>query len=210
MVLDNVTAGFQQGAVTAIVGPSGAGKTSLIRCFNRLEQPETGMVRLQGTDIRSLDPTVLRRRVGMIFQTPVLFEGGVRANLAYGLDQSTDSDLAGALEAAGMPASFLDRSATALSVGQAQRVCIARALIRSPQVLLMDEPTSALDVDASRVVEALIERLGSSGLTVVLVTHDLAQARRLSSRALLLSDGELVCEGDMDAIEAAWGAWPRT
>jgi len=146
----------------------------------------------------------------MIFQTPVVFEGGVRANLAYGLEQSSDDDLAGALEAAGLPASFLDRAATALSVGQAQRVCIARALVRRPQVLLMDEPTSALDVDASRVVEALIARLGSSGLTVVLVTHDLAQARRLSRRALLLSAGEVVGEGSMDVIEAAWGAWPRT
>ncbi|MBA2313603.1 MAG: ATP-binding cassette domain-containing protein [Actinobacteria bacterium] len=209
-VLDDVAAGFQQGAVTAIVGPSGAGKTSLLRCFNRLEQPERGTVRLEGSDIRALDPTVLRRRVGMIFQTPVVFEGGVRANLAYGLEQSSDDELAGALEAAGLPASFLDRSATALSVGQAQRVCIARALVRRPQVLLMDEPTSALDVDASRVVEATIARLGSSGLTVVLVTHDLAQARRLSRRALLLSAGEVVGEGSMDVIEAAWGAWPRT
>ncbi len=134
----------------------------------------------------------------------------MRANLAYGLEQSSDDELAGALEAAGLPASFLDRSATALSVGQAQRVCIARALVRRPQVLLMDEPTSALDVDASRVVEATIARLGSSGLTVVLVTHDLAQARRLSRRALLLSAGEVVGEGSMDVIEAAWGAWPRT
>ncbi|MEA2517763.1 MAG: UDP-glucose/iron transport system ATP-binding protein, partial [Actinomycetota bacterium] len=93
-VLEGVSVRFAAGAVSAIVGPSGAGKTSLLRCINRLEDPDVGTVRLDGTDVRTLDPTALRKRVGMIFQTPVLFEGGVRANLCYGLTDVPQATLA--------------------------------------------------------------------------------------------------------------------
>jgi putative ABC transport system ATP-binding protein len=203
-VLHDVTTGFRRGVVTAVVGPSGAGKSSLLRCLNRLEEADAGSVLLDGTDIRSLDPTVLRRRVGMIFQTPVIFEGGVRANLLYGLLGQEEEKLAGALEAAGLPATFLDRESSALSVGQAQRVCIARALVRDPEVILMDEPTSALDRDATARIESLLGSLLERGLTIVLVTHNLAQARRVAHSGILLMDGAIVAEGDLDEIEAAW------
>jgi putative ABC transport system ATP-binding protein len=88
VILEEVDAQFEQGTVTAVVGPSGAGKSSLLRCLNRLDQPSAGRIRLNRDDIRSLDPCELRRRIGMIFQTPVLFEGGVRANLSYGLEDA--------------------------------------------------------------------------------------------------------------------------
>lgn len=203
-VLRGVSARFPGGVVTAVVGPSGAGKTSLLRCLNRLEEPHAGRVLLDGQDIRSIPPTHLRKRVGMIFQTPQLFEGGVRANLAYGLEALADDAAAAALAAAGLPATFLDRESTALSVGQAQRVCIARALVRGPEVLLMDEPTSALDKDAAAKVEATIVALADRDLSVVLVTHNLEQARRLASRALLLNEGIALAEGDLDEVERAW------
>jgi ABC-type multidrug transport system fused ATPase/permease subunit len=203
-VLRGVSATFPSGVVTSIVGPSGAGKTSLLRCLNRLEEPLNGRVELDGVDIRSIHPPELRRRVGMIFQTPVLFEGGVRANLRYGLNGVQDESLAAALEAAALPTSFLERDSTALSVGQAQRVCIARALVRDPEVLLMDEPTSALDKDAAARVESLIGSLARSGLAIALVTHNLAQAARVAETGILLVDGKVAATGPVSELEAAW------
>ena len=203
-MLHDVSARFERGLVTAVVGRSGSGKTSLLRCINRLEEPHEGRVTLDGIDIRELPPTDLRKRVGMIFQTPQLFEGGVRANLAYGLEGLDDSVAAGALEAAGLPAAFLGRESSALSVGQAQRVCIARALVRDPDALLMDEPTSALDKDAAARIESTITDLAQRGLTIVLVTHNLAQARTVARRGVLLNEGAVIAQGDLDSIEAAW------
>lgn len=205
-VLNEVSLRARGGRVTSVVGPSGAGKTSLLRCLNRLEEPQSGRVLLEGADIRSLPPTTLRQRIGMIFQTPVILEGGVRANLAYGLRSVTSEDMENALEHSGLPSSFLQRDSAALSVGQAQRVCIARALVRSPGVLLMDEPTSALDRDAAGKIERLITRLADEGLTIIVVTHDLGQAERLASDALLLVEGRVVAAG---SIEEVAGAWPK-
>jgi UDP-glucose/iron transport system ATP-binding protein len=203
-VLSDVDAGFRSGLVTAIVGPSGAGKTSLLRCLNRLEEPHAGEVLLDGADIRTLDPTALRKRVGMIFQTPILFEGSVRSNLSYGLDGVDDGALVEALDAVGLQGSFLDRDSTALSVGQGQRVCLARALVRGPEVLLMDEPTSALDKDATARIESLIRHLAEGDLAVALVTHNLAQASRVADRALLLVEGRVQAQGSMDEVESSW------
>ena len=203
-VLRDVTVSFEAARVTAVVGPSGAGKTSLLRCLNRLEDPTGGGVFLDGADIRDLDPQDVRRRVGMIFQTPVIFDGDVRANLAYGLNGIAPGRLEEALEAAALPASFLERESTALSVGQAQRVCIARALVRSPEVLLMDEPTSSLDKDAAGRVEELMASLARRGLAVVVVTHDLVQARRVAGRGVLLVDGRVVSSGSLVDLERAW------
>jgi putative ABC transport system ATP-binding protein len=203
-VLKDITTSFRGGVVTAVVGPSGAGKSSLLRCLNRLEEPNAGRVTLDGVDIRALEPTSLRRRVGMIFQTPVIFEGGVRANLLYGFPDRKETELSDALEAAGLPSSFLDRESSALSVGQAQRVCIARALVRDPEVILMDEPTSALDRDATARIESLLGTLLERALTIILVTHNLAQARRVATSGILMMDGSIVADGALDEIEAAW------
>lgn len=200
----DVTVSFSAGLVTAVVGPSGAGKTSLLRCVNGLERPDAGRVVVDGTDTREIPPTELRRRVGMIFQTPSLFEGGVRANLIYGLGSVADEELEEVLTAVSLSPSFLERASSALSVGQAQRVCIARALVRSPHALLMDEPTASLDKDASARIEGLIGSLRDRGLTIVIVTHDLAQAKRVAEHAILLVDGVLTAEGSPADIEDAW------
>jgi putative ABC transport system ATP-binding protein len=203
-VLRDVSASFGRGRVTAVVGPSGAGKTSLLRCLNRLEEPTGGRVLLDGADVRDLDPQDVRKRVGMIFQIPVIFDGDVHANLSYGLNGIAPARLEGALEAAALPASFLDRESSALSVGQAQRVCIARALVRDPEVLLMDEPTSSLDKDAAARVEELMASLAEGGLAVVVVTHDLAQARRVAGEGILLVDGRITATGSLGELERAW------
>lgn len=205
-VLSEISASFQRYAVSAIVGPSGAGKTSLLRCLNRLEEPSDGSVLLDSCDITTVDPIQLRRRVGMIFQTPALFEGGVRGNLAYGLADVSDGELLRSLALAGLDDDFLERDSGALSVGQAQRVCIARALVRRPEILLMDEPTSALDRDAAARIELLVTSLNQTGLTVVLVTHNLDQALRLAHHAILVVDGRVVAAGTPQDVT---GAWPR-
>jgi len=203
-VLHGISATFERNKVSTVVGPSGSGKTSLLRCLNRLEDPDEGSVRLDGTDIRTMEPTALRRRVGMIFQVPLLFPGDVRSNLAYGLDGPSKTQMVDSLEASGLSESFLERDAQALSVGQAQRACIARALVRDPEVLLMDEPTSSLDKDAAARIESLIGRLVADGLTIVLVTHDLEQAKRIGSRALLLVDGRVAATGTPMDVEQRW------
>jgi putative ABC transport system ATP-binding protein len=205
-VLRSIGARFPREEVSAIVGPSGAGKTSLLRCLNRLEEPSAGSVLLDSTDITTFDPIELRRRVGMIFQTPSMFEGGVRGNLAYGLANVPEEDMLTALASAGLGPEFLERDSSALSVGQAQRVCIARALVRRPEILLMDEPTSALDRDAAARIERLVTSLNESGLTVILVTHNLDQALRLAHHAVLLVDGRVVTDG---APRHVTGAWPQ-
>ena len=205
-VLNAVSASFPRLAVSAIVGPSGAGKTSLLRCLNRLEEPSRGSVLLDSTHIITLDPIQLRRRVGMIFQTPALFEGGVRSNLAYGLTNVAEEDMRTALVSAGLDSDFLERDSSALSVGQAQRVCIARALVRRPEILLMDEPTSALDRDAAARIERLVTSLNETGLTVILVTHNLDQALRLAHHSVLLVEGRVMAAG---APRDVTGAWPQ-
>lgn len=203
-LLDEVCATFEPGVVTAIVGPSGAGKTRLLRCLNRLDEPTGGRVLLDGVDHRTIDARQLRRRVGMIFQVPVVFAGDVRANLSYGLDDADEDQLVAALDAAALPAHLLAQDASTLSVGQAQRMCIARALLRRPECLLLDEPTGSLDRDATIAIERLVTSLAGEHLAVVMVTHDLAQAARTASRALLLVAGRVAAYGSADEVQSRW------
>jgi ABC-type multidrug transport system ATPase subunit len=191
-VLDAVDLDVPPGAVTALLGPSGAGKTSLLRTLVRLEAPATGRVELDGRNVRELDPRALRRRVGLVAQRPVMLPGTVAANLALGLVDPPPLGLADALRATGLePDAFLGRAATELSGGEAARVAVARALVRGPGALLLDEPTAGLDHRAAAAVEALVVRLAARGTTVLVVTHDEAQARRLATRAMRLRDGRI-------------------
>ena len=178
VVLRGVDVSVRAGEVTALVGPSGAGKSSLLRCLVRLDEPAAGRVLVDGRDAAELEPCVLRRRVGLVAQAPVMLPGDVRANLAYGLD--APGDLEGALAATGLGASFMDRQARELSGGEAARVAVARALTRDPVALLLDEPTAALDREAAAPVEALVRDLAARGLGILIVTHDEAQAERVA------------------------------
>jgi putative ABC transport system ATP-binding protein len=175
--------------VTVLLGPSGSGKSSLLRCFNRLEAPAAGTVRFRGRDVAALDPLALRRRVGMVFQRPTPFPGTVRDNLRVAAPAAEDPELTGALERAGLPAAFLERPADELSGGEAQRMCLARALAAGPEVLLLDEPTSSLDEASRTLVERTGRRLADTGVPLVWVTHDLAQAGRVADRMVLVEEG---------------------
>ena len=185
--------------ILAIVGPSGSGKSSLLRLLNRLDEPTEGNVYLEAVDYRQIAPRELRSRVGMVMQRPYLFAGTVLDNLRFGPRQRGEDLSAEGGEAllAGVGLSgFGSRDVANLSGGEAQRVSFARALANSPEVLLLDEPTSALDEEAKRDVEAVIQRIGhEQGVACVLVTHDAAQAARLAERVLVLEGGRIVRSG---------------
>ncbi len=184
VVLRGIDLEARAGEVTAVVGPSGSGKSSLLRTLVRLDEPAGGRVLIDGRDAAEVDPCTLRRRVGLVTQAPVMLEGDVRANLAYGLDAPEPAALDEALAAAGLDRSFMDRTARELSGGEAARVALARALTRDPAALLLDEPTAALDGEAAAAVEALVRALAGRGLAILLVTHDEAQAGRVADARL--------------------------
>ena len=200
-ILKGITASVGTGEVVSIVGPSGAGKSTLLRTINRLVEPTEGEIFLDGAATSEMNPLELRRRVGMVFQLPALFGETVADVVLYGLrlvDRSTD--VRRLLEAVGLDPSMAGRDPRSLSVGQQQRVSIARALALEPEVLLMDEPTSALDQAARQRVEDLIGDLNSHlDLTIVIVSHALDQVERVADRVLLLVAGR--SEGEWDKEE---------
>lgn len=191
-VLDRITARLDTGGITVLCGPSGSGKSTLLRLCNRLIVPTSGTVRFRGEDLDDVDPIALRRRVGMVFQRPTPFPGTVADNLRAGAPQLGDADAAAVLERVALDAGFLDRDALALSGGEAQRVCLARTLATGCDVLLADECTSALDEDATAVIERSTRAWADDGNSVVWVSHDAAQQRRLADRSLRLERGRVV------------------
>ncbi len=162
--------------LTAMVGPSGSGKTTLLRLLNRLDDPDGGEVLFDGREVRSYDVIALRKRVQYVGQVPVTFPGTVAENVG--------GDVAGLLGRVGLDPALAERVADRLSVGEAQRMCLARALVLAPECLLLDEPTSALDEGSKGGIEALVRSLADDGLTVVMITHDRRQAEELADRMI--------------------------
>jgi ABC-type methionine transport system ATPase subunit len=208
-ILRDVDADIPGGSITAVVGPSGAGKSTLLRAINRLIEPTSGEVYLDGEPTSAMNPLELRRRVGMVFQLPALFGATVEEAVLYGARLAGRSTDAGRLlEMAGLSTSFKDKAPQSLSVGEQQRVSIARALALEPEALLMDEPTSALDEAARRRIEDLVRELNARlGLTIVLVSHDLDQVERVADRVVLLAAGR--SEGEWGRAEFFSGPGER-
>jgi putative ABC transport system ATP-binding protein len=167
---------------SCIWGPSGAGKSTVLRLLNRLADPESGRVLYEGRDVRELDPLELRRRAVLVAQLPAAIPGSVADNVAYGARlQRRACDVERLLDHVALPAAYADRDVARLSVGEQQRVMLARALALAPEALLLDEPTSALDAAARDAVEATLVHLRDDlGVSLVVVTHDRAQAERLA------------------------------
>jgi putative ABC transport system ATP-binding protein len=191
-VFSDLSVEFANGT-TALVGPSGAGKSTLLRLLNRLADPDTGTIVYHGRGLHEYDVLELRREVALVPQLPALLPGSVEENVSYGTrlcDRSCDVHRALAL--AGLDSEFAAREARKLSVGEQQRVMLARALALEPAVLLLDEPTAALDARSRDAVEQTLlnlrERLSA---TQIIVTHDQAQARRLSHRILEMDQGRV-------------------
>jgi len=207
----DVSLSFPQNEVTAIIGPSGCGKSTLLRCLNRMHETiplarVDGEVLFHGRNIYGpgVDPIALRRHVGMVFQRPTPFPtmsirdnvaAGLRVQLGERLDRrQIDEIVERALHQAGLWDEVKDRlksSATGISGGQQQRLCIARALATAPHVLLLDEPTASLDPLSTQKVEELVYELRSS-MTVIIVTHNMQQAARVSDRTVFMLSGEMV------------------
>jgi phosphate transport system ATP-binding protein len=207
----DVTLGFPVNEVTAIIGPSGCGKSTLLRCLNRMHESipiakVEGEVFFHGQNIyeSGVDPIALRRHVGMVFQRPTPFPTmSIRDNVAAGLRvmpgerldrRQVDEVVERALRQAALWDEVKDRlktSATGISGGQQQRLCIARALATEPHVLLLDEPTASLDPLSTQKVEELVYELRTS-MTVIIVTHNMQQAARVSDRTVFMLTGEMV------------------
>ena len=206
-VLDDVSVAIEEGTILAIGGPSGAGKSTMLRLVNRLESVTSGSVLLDGVDVSTIDPIELRRKVGMVFQLPSLFPLTVQENLMYGprlrgLEPSSlEAKVREMLDMVDLPDISPERPAGELSVGQQQRVAIARTLMNEPEVLLMDEPTSALDPTTAKSILKLVCDIRSKyGITVLFVSHSLEHSRLVGDRFLLIVDGKVIEESDIEVF----------
>jgi ABC-type sulfate/molybdate transport systems ATPase subunit len=191
-VLDGLSVDIGEGT-TAVVGPSGAGKSTLLRLLNRLADPDTGTVGYRGRDLRDYDVLALRREVALVPQLPAPLAGTVAENVAYGPALCGEGcNVEEALVLSGLDEAFAQRTARGLSVGEQQRVMLARALALKPAVLLLDEPTAALDQNARQAVEhTLLDLHARLSVDLILVTHDRAQAERLADRQIVLENGRI-------------------
>lgn len=209
-ILRDVKLDIFKNQINTIVGPSGGGKSTLLRCLNRLTELNpnfkiNGEILFQGKDINGYSEIELRRQIGMVFQSPNPFPMSIYENVAFGIrlqgsikQEELDKMVKRSLEEAGLYDEVKDdlkRPASTLSGGQQQRLCIARALILRPTVLMMDEPTSSLDPAAKMKIEDLMLDLRDK-YTVVLVTHDIAQARKVSDHTSMIYNGRIVASGE--------------
>ncbi len=205
--LRNVSLAFPAGKVSALIGPSGSGKSALLRLLNRLDDPTAGRLYFQGTPLEQIDVRELRRRVGFVFQVPVPFDGSVRDNLTAAArlaavdPGATEDRMRQAAELADLDPLLLDRPASRLSGGQVQRLTIARALMSSPEVLVMDEPTASLDPEtAARVGQTVVRLSREGGITIIMATHRLKEAKAWCPFVAMLDQGAVVESGPSDQL----------
>jgi subfamily B ATP-binding cassette protein MsbA len=216
-VLSGVDLALRHGSITALVGPSGGGKSTLVSLLPRFMDPTAGRVTLDGIDLRDLTLSSLRSRIGLVTQDVVLFDDTVRRNVAYGRPEVTEADVRDALAAANA-ITFVDalpngldtrvgEGGARLSGGQRQRLAIARALLKDPPILVLDEATSALDAESERAVQEALERL-MAGRTVLVIAHRLSTVRR-ADQIVVLDAGRIVERGRHAELLAAGGMYRR-
>lgn len=214
-VLDHVSMRIGAGERIALVGPSGAGKSTLLALLLRLYEPTGGRILIDGVDIRRYQRESLRREIGVVLQDSMLFAVSVRENLAYGHPEATMDEIERAARAArahefivdlpqGYDTELAERGGT-LSGGQRQRLCLARALVKAPAILVMDEPTASVDAVSARLIHEAVAH-AHRGRTLLVISHDYADMARFD-RVVVLKDGRLVEQGAHEALLAARGTY---
>ncbi|MFP7170419.1 phosphate ABC transporter ATP-binding protein [Terribacillus halophilus] len=205
-IIRNVTGSFTKGRITAVIGPSGAGKTSLFRLCNGMLSPTSGSILIDGKDIAQYDPVALRRHVGVVLQQAIMLEGSVRDNLELPLQlagKGLSNDMAEQItRLVGLERDILDQNSRDLSGGQKQKVSIARTLLNKPEILLLDEITSSLDRVSKQDIENLIKRINKEHeTTVIWITHSLQQAQSVADEVWVMMDGGIAEAGAVELLD---------
>jgi putative ABC transport system ATP-binding protein len=203
-ILSSISLEIPAGSIFILIGPSGSGKSSLLRLLNRLDAPTSGRILYKGQPIESYPVQELRKEVGMLFQHPVMINGTVRDNIALGhklqKKDLPEEKVLELIERVGLEKDLIDKDASVLSGGQKQRVALARTLANDPKVLLLDEPTSALDPGAVVQVRETLIQQAKRGITLVWVTHDMDVASDVATGGALLVGGKIVVQGGREEL----------
>ncbi len=199
-IVKGISAKVLEGELITIIGPSGSGKSTFLSLMNRMSDPDSGSLFFKGQPYHHINVLELRRKIGMVFQMPVMLNGSVRDNLLTGpklfKQTLTEQEIDSLLEQTALPRSIKDQTAHSLSGGQKQRVALARALANHPEILLLDEVTASLDPNSALEIEDLIQTLHTNeGKTILWVTHNLPQAKRVGQYTWVIADGKIVEQG---------------
>lgn len=203
-ILDGISAKVNEGELITIIGPSGSGKSTLLSLINRMIEPDSGTLSFNGTPYVEMDVLKLRRKIGMVFQLPTMLPGTVRDNLIIGpslfRETLSESEMDGLLAKVSLPSTIKDQDARSLSGGQKQRVSLARTLANQPEIILLDEVTASLDPHSTEEIEELIQTLNQSGTTILWVSHNLKQAKKVGQYTWVIAGGQIVEQGRTNEV----------